>query len=181
MKSFTIKRAGKKGRGVFAIRDIEKEEHVISCDLTKLKGYTLKDIEESGIDSDHWDEVGRGKWVLDYSPASYINHSCDPNCYTKYYTLKKKDIVAMRDIKKGEELAVDYSTVAIYGFGKKSYVTLGTWTMKCKCGSKKCRKVITSDFFELPKNLQKKYYKNLPPSIKRKFKDKFKALKVLSL
>lgn len=177
MKIFTIKKAGKKGHGVFATRNIKKGEHVIKCNLTKLKQYTPKDIEESGIDSEHWDEVGRGKWVLDFSPASYIDHSCNPNCVSKYYTLKKKDIIAFRDIKRGEELTVDYSTGSIYGFGKGGYIGEKGSPMKCKCGSKNCRKIITADFFKLPKNLQRKYYKNLPSSIKRKFANRIKKLR----
>lgn len=172
MKSFVIKNAGSKGKGVFVTRNICKGEHVIKCDLTKLKEYKVEDIE---IESDHWDEAGGGKWVLDYSPASYINHSCDPNCYTKYYTLKKKDIVAMRDIKKGEEITVDYSTGAPYGCDSNE-AEKGWRNMNCECGSKNCRKIITSNFFKLPKYLQKKYYKNLPPSVKRKYKSRIKQL-----
>ncbi len=178
MKNFIIRKAGKKGQGVFAVRDIKKGEHVIKCDLTKLETYTVKELaKHPQAKSDHWDEAGRGKWVLDYSPASYINHSCDPNCYTKYYSLKKKHIVAMRAIKKGGEITVDYSTGAIYGFDKKTKVTSGGWAMKCKCGSKNCRKLVTSDFFTLPKYLQQKYGKNLPPSIKRKYKKQLSKLK----
>ncbi|MFA5029562.1 MAG: SET domain-containing protein [Patescibacteria group bacterium] len=167
---FTIKKTKGNGRGVFALTDIKKGRHVIRCDLTKLKTYSLEKLKKHPQRrSDHWDEAGRGKWVLDFSPASYVNHSCDPNCLTKYYTLKKKDIVARRDIKSGEEMTVDYSTGAIYGFNKKSHITAGAGIMKCRCNSKKCRKIITDDFFELPKGLQREYFKNLPPSIKRKF------------
>ena len=114
---------------------------------------------------------------MHYSLASYINHSCDPNCITKYYSLKKRDIIAVRDIKKGEELTVDYSTGAIYGFGKGGFVTEEGSIMKCKCGSRNCRIYITGDFFELSQHSQKKYYKYLPPSIKRKFKDRIKKLR----
>lgn len=177
MKLFKIKKAGKKGYGVYAARNIKEGQHVIRCDLTRLRAYSPNKVKSHPQhESNHWDEVGNNRFVLDFSPASYVNHSCDPNCCTKYYTLKRKDIVAMSSIKKGEELTVDYSTVSIYGFGRRDYLTSGSKTMKCRCGSKKCRKIITSDFFELPKGLQRKYYQNLPPSIKRKFNHKVKKL-----
>lgn len=170
MKLFTIKKAGKKGRGVFAIRNIKKGKHIIHCSLSRLKAYSEKDIPKHPLAknpkyADHWDEVGRGKWVLDTSPASYINHSCNPNCITKYYTFKKKDLIALRDIKKGEELTADYSAGSPYGFGTNT-VSLGN----CKCGERNCRENITADFFKLSIRLQRKYYPYLLQSIKRKYK-----------
>jgi len=39
-------------------------------------------------------------------------------------------------LKHSKELTVDYSTGAIYGFGKKIYCTEGNKIMKCKCGKK---------------------------------------------
>ena len=176
MKPFIIKKAGVKGRGVFATKDIKKGEHVIYRDLSKLKPYSVKDIPKHPLAknpkfADHWDEAGRGKWVLDLSPASYVNHSCNPNLATKYYTFKKKVSIALRDIRKGEELTVDYSQGAPYGFGTSEY------SMKnCKCGEKNCRKNITSNFFKLPIKLQRKYYPYLSPSIKRKYKKRFARL-----
>jgi len=177
MKSFAIKKAGKKGFGVFATRNIKDGEHIIRCDLSKLKAYSVKDIPKHPLAknpkfADHWDEVGRGKWVLDISPASYVNHSCNPNCVTKYYTFKKKDLIALRDIKKGEELTDDYSTVSPYDFG--THRIMG-W--KCHCGEKNCRKNITADFFKLPVKLQRKYYPYLLPSIKRKYQKQFAKLR----
>jgi SET domain-containing protein len=39
--------------------------------------------------------------------ARYINHSCDPNCYTEQYG-NTIWIVALRDIQAGEELTYNY-------------------------------------------------------------------------
>lgn len=55
--------------------------------------------------------------------ARYINHACDPNCEAEI-TRRTIWIVALRDIKEGEELAYNY------GYAAKQYV--------CKCGAKKC-------------------------------------------
>ncbi|KAK8805363.1 hypothetical protein WA158_002019 [Blastocystis sp. Blastoise] len=60
----------------------------------------------------------------------YINHSCDPNCYTtinKEGKNKKIILIAKRDIEKGEELTYDYK----FPFEDVK--------IPCNCGSAKCR------------------------------------------
>lgn len=55
------------------------------------------------------------EWVADATVrggrARFINHSCDPNCYTKIFTIdgtRKIGIYAKKAIAPGEELAYDY-------------------------------------------------------------------------
>ena len=62
----------------------------------------------------------------DYNLAKYINHSCEPNCYSEIDG-KHIWIMAERDIKKGEELVYDY------GFQRP-----GWEDHPCHCGSKNC-------------------------------------------
>lgn len=72
-------------------------------------------------------------WTIDGSVngsgAEYINHSCDPNLVAR---IIKGHILYMslRDIKKGEELTVDYH------FDKK------VEKVACICGTPKCRGTI---------------------------------------
>lgn len=72
-------------------------------------------------------------WTLDGavggSGAEYINHCCDPNIRT---LITKGHILYMaaRDIKKGEELTVDY------------HFSKDVDKIPCKCGSAKCRGTI---------------------------------------
>ena len=63
------------------------------------------------------------------SGAQYINHCCDPNCYS---SIQKGHILYMakRNIQPGEELTVDYR------FDKN------VETVICKCGSPLCRGTI---------------------------------------
>jgi SET domain-containing protein len=86
-------------------------------------------------------------WVLDGSVggsgAEYINHCCDPNLEARiikdhilYFTL--------RDIKKGEELTIDYR----FGWDVEKYV--------CKCGAAKCRGHINIDKPKPEKRAKKK-------------------------
>lgn len=183
MKDFNIRESEIEGLGVFAQRDFKRGEHVFHVDLTKLKRYSLKEFprlrkEHPELDLRHSDHVGNGKYVIDYSPASYMNHSCDPNCYSKMRTIAIKDVYALRDIRKGEELTVDVTATSIDQFDGK-----GFWRTDepCKCGSKNCRGIGDyGDFFKMPKSWQKKYYRNLPPSIRRKYKERFRELKNLT-
>ena len=178
MKKLIIKRAGKKGKGLFAGRGFKKGELILKHDLKKLKRYSLKQIGElvkkgkiTKEESEHSDYVGRGKYVIDFHPFSYINHSCEPNVLIRHRTMSEREVFAMRDIKKGEELTCDYGVNALDQFGKTN------WVMKCGCGSKNCRKTIPGDFFRQPKSIQKKYLKYLPSSIKRRYRERIEELR----
>lgn len=69
------------------------------------------------------DQVGK-KYFLMQTPEKYVNHSCEPNT-----TAKNHCDVAIRDIKVGEEITSNYSKNSLMPF-------------KCKCGSKKCNRII---------------------------------------
>ena len=171
-RDVVVKDAGGKGKGLFAKRDFKKGEIILYVDLSKIKKrYTLKEIEESGIDSEHWEYVGHGKYVLDYSPSSYVNHSCDPNAYIEFKKLSERYLIALKPIKKGEEITKDYTLEAV------DQIDNETWVLKCKCGSKNCRKKVTGDFFKLPRKIQKEKLPYLPTWIRRKYRDRIKKLK----
>jgi SET domain-containing protein len=166
---YSIKKTKSKGLGVFALHELKKGTHLFHVDLTKLPRYTVQEIKEHPeLNGDHSDYVGHGKYVVDHSSASYMNHSCEPNCCVKMKTIAVKDIYAIREIRKGEELTHDYTATAVDQFAGK-----GFWQEECKCESKRCRKILYGDLFKLPKKLQRKYYFNLAPSIKKKFRERF--------
>ena len=166
MKNIIIKKTGKKGKGVFANKNFKKGELVMKVDLSKEKSYSRKEVDKNPkLQSEHCDYVGRGRYVISFHPYSYINHSCNPNLLIKHKTMAKSAIYAMGNIKKGEELTYDYGANALDSFDNPSWKS-----MKCNCSTKNCRKMIYSSFFKLPKYLQKKYYRNLPPSIKKRLK-----------
>ena len=95
--------------------------------------------------------VGRGKYAIMKSPEKYINHSCEPNAYFKHINSFRENVVAIRPIKKEEEIVCDYTIDSA-----------DDWRMKCQCGSKECRKVVSGLFSKLPKNMQKKYLPYAP-------------------
>jgi len=62
--------------GVFATRKIKKGGHRLHVDLGGLPTYSLEELEHHP-DGDHTDYVGHGKYVINHSPASFLNHSCE--------------------------------------------------------------------------------------------------------
>ena len=69
----------------------------------------------------------------------YWNHSCGPNCFIRTRSDGFPDLVALKDINKGEEIT--------YGY----FMTEFSWSARaqerrivCRCGTKKCLKKILS-------------------------------------
>lgn len=101
------------GFGIFAKADIKAGTEVIEYVGKRLtKRQSDKQLEELAGSGNHiytfslndkYDIDGD----VDYNLAKYINHSCEPNCYTTTDD-DKIWIVAKRDIAKGEELSYDY-------------------------------------------------------------------------
>ena len=73
------------------------------------------------------------RWSLDGSLGGngthYINHSCEPNSYMKI-VYDHILFIALRDIKPGEEITVDYES------------TLHSDKKRCTCGAPSCRETI---------------------------------------
>lgn len=140
MADVIIKKSKIKGKGVFAARDFKKGEVILIWDIThKIIKEEMAKLSED--EKNHLSYIGDGDYVVMKFPEKYVNHSCDPNTYVK----NQKDI-ALRDIKKGEEITTDYSLNGV-----------DDWKMECKCGSKNCRKIIYGDFRKLDAKTQKKY------------------------
>jgi hypothetical protein len=138
-----------------------------------MKRYTLDELDRETavhpeMDGDHANYVGRGKYVLEDSPAAYMNHSCDPNCEFKMHSIAVYDVYAIKDIAVGEELSHDYTANSVDQFDGK-----GFWVLDCKCGSSRCRKTVTGDYFAMPVDWHLRNYPNLPPSNKRKHREHF--------
>ena len=143
-----VKETPSRGLGVFAVRDIRKDEIV-----AEFKGPLVKIEKLAGIPrevQDHLFNVGLDEYLIAREPAVRTNHSCDPNAGI----VRDVFLVAMRDIKKDEEVTFDYSIIIA-----------DDWTLKCACGSLSCRKII-GKYRDLPDELKKKYEKYAPDWIK---------------
>ncbi|MBU2638274.1 MAG: SET domain-containing protein-lysine N-methyltransferase [Nanoarchaeota archaeon] len=121
-----IKKSKIEGEGVFAARDFKKGEIVIKWDIS----YQLSSEEAAAIPEKEKKHLAytNGKIIVQQPPAKYVNHACNPNTQVKNFC-----DVAIRDIKKGEEITSDYSSDLEPGE-----------TMKCNCGSKNCKRIITA-------------------------------------
>jgi len=125
------------GRGLYATTGIEKETNIIQYVGEKI---TKKESTKRALE---WEEQARetgeglvyifeldDKYDIDGrlgdNPARYMNHSCDGNCEAINFD-GEIWIVALKDIKKGEELVYDY------GYDMEHFLD-----HPCKCGSKNC-------------------------------------------
>lgn len=117
-----IRKSEKHGKGLFALKDFRKGESVYS--LKKGRRVSYDEIQNlSEQEKIHLDKLGEDEFEIIEPPARYMNHSCGPN-------VAEKDRIgfALREIKKGEELTIDYDKIA---YLEKPF--------KCHCGSKICR------------------------------------------
>lgn len=127
------------GRGLFCLRDIEPGEMVIEYAGEVIRS-SLTDKREKYYDSKN---IGCYMFKIDDhlvvdatmkgNAARFINHSCEPNCYSRVVDiLGKKHILifALRRIIQGEELTYDY---------KFPFEDI---KIPCTCGSRKCRKYL---------------------------------------
>jgi SET domain-containing protein len=140
-----IRKSEKGGMGLFAKQDIRKGEvvfiksgHILKWEqVSKLIGKVGDCYMQ--IDDDFFLCPTTEDEVRDI--AIYVNHSCDPNIGPD----GQVTFVALRGIKSGEELCYDYAMDTDHPF-----------EVKCRCGSGKCRKIITGNDWKL-KGLQDRY------------------------
>lgn len=133
------------GRGLFAMKPIRKGEiiaiksgHII--DWKNFKKYE-KLIGESYLQIDDEFILAPLRKSEIEKVMMFLNHSCEPNCGVR----GEITFVAMRDIQRKEEITIDYAMI-----DDDEYV------MKCDCGAKKCRKIITGKDWKR-EDLQCKY------------------------
>lgn len=144
-KNFVTKESGVHGKGAFATKDFKKGDtlFIFKGRVYKRDNKNVKDAfanpNSIGIDKNTWiDPIGS---------FHFINHSCDPNMSIR----GKVTFVALKNIKKGEELMFDYSINEADP----------RWHMKCNCGARNCRKLIKS-IQSLPTRTYQHYFPFIP-------------------
>ena len=132
------------GRGVFAARYIRKGAKILEYKGERISNREAdKRYDDARMKRHHTflftldkKTVIDGAISAGGGDASYINHSCDPNCEA-IITGKRIFIHALRGIEAGTELAYDYQyerTGENDDELEKFYI--------CECGSPKCRGTI---------------------------------------
>ena len=136
----------KLGRAVFSNRNFKKGKLIIEFKGEPMKRKDLPKLITP--EDDRYIQVGKNKY---FGPSGdfddFFNHSCNPNSGIKIIRTGVM-LIAIKDIKKGEEITWDYSTT----------MDEDEWELDCRCKNKNCRKRIR-DFKYLPKEIQQKYIK----------------------
>lgn len=127
------------GWGLYANQDFSIDEHILTF---------------SGPVLNHQETLALGRWsfyavqtdqdrYIDVDlPGALLNHSCSPNAGIR----DNIKLVAIKPIKAGDQILMDYST----------NMDEGCETMQCACGSPMCRGTI-GDFRDLPEALRNRY------------------------
>lgn len=132
------------GLAVFAKRRFLKGEKITRFTGEIVKKESLPS-EYSGRE-DQFVQVGASEFMGPSGRVDdYINHSCSPNSGLKFAN-NSIVLIAIRDIKIGEEISWDYSTTMI---GLE-------WSMHCECKSSNCRKKIAG-FETIPEATKREY------------------------
>ena len=132
-------RDGALGKGVYALRTFRLGERILMFEGPEL---TQEEVLGLGEASSYALQVAPDRYIEPMSPGRYVNSSCDPNAGI----WQDRYLIAVRPIAEGDQIQFDYSTA----IGRNHR------TMQCRCGSTKCRGVI-SDFHRLPVPLQVHY------------------------
>jgi hypothetical protein len=115
------------GKGVFT-RQHFREDSVIG----EIRGEL---IDDPNYGSDYCMHIGDGYQLEPAAPFRFLNHSCDPNCRFDWINLASTEaiphgkhvvLIAMRDIRPGEELTIEYNWPAV-------------GAIPCRCQSPMCR------------------------------------------
>jgi uncharacterized protein len=145
--------AAKHGKGLFAAKSFTEGEAITVFSGPKITYSQVLKLKNP----DNALAISPRRYLDFQPPGVYANHSCNPNAGLK----PDLTLIAIKPIKKNEEITWDYSTTL-------------DWTVcnfTCACGAKDCRKEIT-DFAELPKRKQQYYLKKgvVLPFIMRKLR-----------
>ncbi len=141
------------GYGLFASEHIAKGEVILDLSSEEELSITKDEADRRySAGFDYMVQVDDDRFVItvnrpDQIERGYINHSCNPNCGIK----NSLQIVAMRDIKAGEEITFDYAVSES-----------SDYTMRCSCGFSDCRKIITGQDWKR-EDLQERYNGHFSP------------------
>jgi len=150
------------GTGIFATAPIDAGEVVIvwgemwngdrvitwTRDAAEADAAAAQGMLVMRFDTDLWSIEPPGT-----NPGYFINHSCDSNVWMD----DAFRLAARRPISQGEELTIDYALLE---------PDVGDWDFGCRCGSPRCRGVVTGDDWRR-KDLQERYRAHFSPLINK--------------
>jgi uncharacterized protein len=142
-----IRNTDGRGLGLFANFDFKKGQLVVhGRGLYKTKQRTNHSFQMDEFTHMQLDKVSRS-----------INHSCEPNTGVRNNQCRAYDFIALRNIKKGEEITWDYETT--------EYISIAV--RKCLCGTVICRGQ-TKGYKFLDNETKKRYGQFIADYLKKK-------------
>ena len=124
------------GKGIFVTRAFAADEGILVFTGAEIDFETS--LAKGDRECDAF-QIGTDRYLDLDPPGVFINHSCDPNTGVR----DDLRLVALRDLRPGEEIRYDYSTT----------MDEDHWTLECRCGSPRCRGIIR-DFKWLPRAIK---------------------------
>ncbi len=133
MNKFEIRETKGKGKGAFAVCDIKAGEKITEFTGDVVDRKTIHERILNGEERiDDPLQIGDDEFMDIDNEAYFFNHSCEPNAGIRGIA----DLVAIKDIKTGDEITFDYSTTV--------GTNINNWQMQCLCGTPNCRKIIAN-------------------------------------
>ncbi len=146
------------GCGMVALQDIEEGEIVIIWREGYIDKMEAEKAKKQGMEVFQWADDVYSIVTNEMLDAHYVNHSCDPNCWMN----GAFSLSAMREIKLGEEITVDYALFHM----EDHYVS--DWI--CNCGSPHCREKVTGTDWRDPE-LQQRYRDHFSPLLNERIRE----------
>ncbi|OGI31948.1 MAG: hypothetical protein A3G09_03250 [Candidatus Moranbacteria bacterium RIFCSPLOWO2_12_FULL_48_12] len=139
MKKYHIGKSKIHKKGIILDKSVKKDEVIFV-----FVGHEVTVTSRDWFHGLCWLQVGYAKWIVPCpgSAGEYLNHSCSPTAGVH----GNNRIVAMRPMKKGEEVTIDYALSETYPL----------WHMRCHCKAKNCRKIV-KPYQDLSHQRMKKY------------------------
>lgn len=109
-KNIIVRKTGKKGRGVFALKSFKIGEMVENCPVLIFTPKERKNLEKTPLSHYIYPWKSTRGAALVFGYGSIYNHSYFPNADWKQ-NFKTQTMVfrAIKNIKKGEEITVNYN------------------------------------------------------------------------
>jgi len=145
----------KGGAGIFACENILKGELLTMWGGQILAEEAYRQLPEErqthGIQV--WDFLFQVQLHPGQDPADFFNHSCNPNAGLN----SPISLIALRDIKSGEEICFDYAMCDSSDYDE----------FVCQCGTPQCRGKITGQDWQIPE-LQERYNGYFSPYLQQR-------------
>ena len=164
MLDIEIRESPIEGLGMFAVRPFRPGETIRRMKMVREITSEAPIRSDLGERQDHCRYPDSKVFLVGY-PDRHINHSCDPNSFTRY-TDQITKVIARRDIQPGEEITLDYLINTAEG---------DSWP--CNCLAPRCRKGTGRGFFALPVELQHEYLPLLERWFVRQHRRRLELLK----